>query len=175
MAGTAYVLFNPFKATTARPNDTQITNISPVAQFSTGMALAINDAGTIVGYQNPNSGNPHPAIFNGDGTWQDLGTLGLGEGWAEDINESGVIVGRAMGFVDDIFIQKAFVWENGVQTELLSLLTPESLGAGWEVLFSASGINDNGVTQKALTLSHFQTWYIYSYIIPYKENYGHLH
>jgi probable HAF family extracellular repeat protein len=144
VAGTAYVLFSPFKASMARPGDTTITNISPVAQFSTGMALAINDSDTIVGYQNPNSGNPHPAIFNGDGTWQDLGTMGLGEGWAEDINEDGVIVGRVMGFVDDVFIQKAYVYQNGVMTDLLDALGPQGLGDGWSQLFSASGINDNG-------------------------------
>ena len=148
MAGTAYVLFSPFKASMARPTDTQITNISPVAQFSTGMALAINDHDTIVGYQNPNSGSPHPAIFNGDGTWQDLGTLGLGEGWAEDVNENGVIVGRVFGEdQNQNFVQRAFVWENGQQHELLSLLNNNTpgVGGGWTELFSASGLNDNGV------------------------------
>ncbi len=148
MAGTAYVLFSPFKASMARPGDTTITNISPQAQFSTGMALAINNHDVIVGYQNPNSGSPHPAIFNGDGTWQDLGTLGLGEGWAEDINDNGVIVGRVMGEDENQnFVQRAFVYQNGQQYELLSLLnnnTPGT-GGGWTTLFSASGLNDNGV------------------------------
>lgn len=144
MAGTAYVLLSPYKATMARPTDTGPRNISPAGQFSTGMALAINDSDTIVGYQNPNSGSPHPAIFNGDGTWQDLGTLGLGEGWAEDINEDGVIVGRVMGVVDDVFVQKAFVYENGVMTDLLEALGPQARGDGWSDLFHASGINDNG-------------------------------
>jgi len=148
MAGTAYVLFSPFKASMARPGDTTITNISPVAQFSTGMALAINNHDVIVGYQNPNSGNPHPAIFNGDGTWQDLGTLGFGEGWAEDINDNGVIVGRVMGVdPDDNFVQHAFVYQDGVQYNLLSLLNNNNLGGAgpWTQLFSASGLNDDGV------------------------------
>lgn len=147
MAGTAYVLFSPFKASMARPGDRDITNISPVAQFSTGMSLAINNHDVIVGYQNPNSGSPHPAIFNGDGTWQDLGTLGLGEGWAEDINDNGVIVGRVFGEdQNQNFVQRAFVWENGVQTELLTLLNNNARGTDeWTTLFSASGLNDNGV------------------------------
>ncbi|MBC8109114.1 MAG: DUF3466 family protein [Anaerolineae bacterium] len=147
MAGTAYVLFSPFKASMARPGDRDITNISPIAQFSTGMALAINNHDVIVGYQNPNSGSPHPAIFNGDGTWQDLGTLGLGEGWAEDINDNGVIVGRVMGEDENQnFVQRAFVWENGMQSELLTLLNNNARGVeGWTTLFSASALNDNGV------------------------------
>jgi probable HAF family extracellular repeat protein len=148
MAGTAYVLFSPYKASMARPGDTGITNISVPGQFSTGMALAINNSDVIVGYQSPGSGgSPHPAIFNGDGTFQDLGTLGFGEGWAEDINDNGVIVGRVMGLdQNENFVQNAFVYQDGQQYDLLSLLnnnTPGT-GGGWTQLFSGSGINDNG-------------------------------
>jgi len=142
LAGTAYVLLSPYKASKGQIGDTQPTIISPAGQFSTGMALAINEAGTIVGYQNGSTGNPHAAIFNGDGTFQDLGHLGLGESWAEDINNNGLIVGRAFG--DDgtgNFVQKAMFYENGQMYELLSQLQNPT---GWSVLFQASGVNDLG-------------------------------
>ena len=142
MVGTAYILFSPFKASMGMPGDTQPTIISPPGQFSTGMGLAINDAGVMVGYQNGGSGNPHAAIFNGDGTFQDLGHLGLGESWAEDINNSGVIVGRAMGEDGSgNFVQRATVYEGGQMFELLTLAADST---GWTDLFQASGISDNG-------------------------------
>lgn len=140
--GTAYRLFSPFKASMGTITSRQPTVISPVGQFSTGMGLAINNAGVMVGYQNGGSGSPHPAIFNGDGTWQDLGTLGLGEGWAEDINDNGLIVGRVMG--DDgtgNFVQRAMFYQDGTQYELLQQLIDPS---GWTVLFQATGVNDLG-------------------------------
>src|SRR5207237_8136437 len=86
MGGTHYILFSPYKACIANVGDHGITNVSGPGQFSQGMVLAINDAGTVVGYQNGGSGTPHAVIFNGDGTYQDLGSLGLTDSWAEDIN-----------------------------------------------------------------------------------------
>jgi probable HAF family extracellular repeat protein len=138
--GTGYMFLTPFQAIMAREGDKSVTNISPPAQFSNGMALAVNDAGTIVGYQNPGSGSPEAAIFNGDATYQKLGLLGLDESWAQDINESGVIVGRAFGY-EPVVVQKAFVYQNGEMTELLRMLEDSS---GWDTLFEAASINDVG-------------------------------
>lgn len=146
--GTGYRLFTPYHAMVSRPGETSITDISPPAQFSQGMALAVNEAGTIVGWQNINGrGNPHPVIFNEDGSQTDLGTLGLGEGWATDINEQGVIVGRVFG-VDETSgaqIFKAFVYQNGVMTDLMDLIDPSTRGtSGWSALLGASSINNLG-------------------------------
>jgi probable HAF family extracellular repeat protein len=105
------------------------------------MALAVNDAGTIVGYQGEAPNFPQAAIFVGDGTYSVLGNLGLEESWAEDINEPGVIVGRAFGIVGGDLIQKAFVYEDGQMRDLLSLVPGDS---GWEELFEAAAINDTG-------------------------------
>jgi probable HAF family extracellular repeat protein len=142
MVGTAYHFLSPFKAVLAHAGDKGPTNISPEGQFSVGMALAVNDAGTIVGYQNPLRGSPEAAIFHGDGTYEKLGLLGLDETWAQDINEAGVIVGRAFGGAEDGgTIQKAFVYQNGEMVELLRSLSDSS---GWETLFEAAAINDHG-------------------------------
>jgi probable HAF family extracellular repeat protein len=144
LAGTSYILLSPFKASMGHLGDTMPTQISPPGQFSNGMALAVNDAGTIVGWQSaPSGGSPHAAIFDGHGGFQNLGSFGLSDSWAEDINESGVIVGRAFG--DDgtgTFVNKAYVHQDGQMTDLMSVLTN---GTGWTELFSASAISDNGV------------------------------
>jgi probable HAF family extracellular repeat protein len=142
MVGTGYRLLSPYNAILAREGDRQPTNISPAGQFSTGMALAVNDAGTIVGYQNALSGSPEAAIFRGDGTYEPLGRLGLDETWALDINEAGVIVGRGFGSDENGSVQQAFVYQHGEMTELLRSLTDSS---GWNVLFDAAAINDRGV------------------------------
>jgi probable HAF family extracellular repeat protein len=142
LVGTGYRLFNPFKAIMRRPGDPMPIEISPPGQFSTGMALGVNDAGTIVGYQNPGSGGAHAAIFNGDGTYIDLGALGLTDSQANDINEAGVIVGDAFG--DDgqgNFLAKAFVYTGGQMTDLMTVIPA---GSGWTELFAASGINELG-------------------------------
>lgn len=143
-AGTSYILMSPFKASMGHVGDTMPTVISPPGQFSNGMALAVNDAGTIVGWQSAASGgSPHAAIFDGHGGFEDLGSFGLSDSWAEDINESGVIVGRAFG--DDgqgNFVNKAYIYQDGQMTDLMSVLTN---GTGWTELFSASAISDTGV------------------------------
>jgi probable HAF family extracellular repeat protein len=141
LVGTIYVLLSPYHAALAREGDRGVTDISPPGRLSVGMALAVNDAGTIVGYQNGEAGGPQAAIFHGDTTYDVLGTLGLEESWAADINESGVIVGRAFGIVAGELVHKAFVYEDAQMRDLLTLLPEES---GWEELFDAAAINDRG-------------------------------
>ena len=142
LVGTAYRLFSPFKAIKATAGNLSVTNISPPGQFSTGMALAVNDAGTIVGFQNPGSGGAHAAIFDGNGGFQDLGALGLTDSQASDINQAGLIVGHAFGEDSTgTFAAKSFVYANGVMTDLLTLVAP---GSGWTELFQANGVNDLG-------------------------------
>jgi probable HAF family extracellular repeat protein len=143
LAGTNYRLFSPFHASTGQLGTIAVNDVSPPAQFSTGMALGVNDAGVVVGYQNPSRGSPAPAIFNADGTVTplDADPFGLGEGWAEDINNNGVIVGRAFGEDDDAnFQQLGFIQLDGTLVDLLDLVEP---GSGWTKFFNASAINDS--------------------------------
>ena len=64
----------------------------------------------------------------------DLGTLdGFLSSEAFAINDLGQIVG-ASG-------KRAFIWESGMMTDLNDLLVPN---AGWDYLFDARDINNNG-------------------------------
>jgi probable HAF family extracellular repeat protein len=139
--GTIYILLDPFHAALAREGERGVVDISPPGRFSVGMALAVNDAGTIVGYQGEEPNFPEAAIFHGDGTYTRLGNLGLEESWAEDVNELGTIVGRAFGIVGGELVQKAFVYEDRQMRDLLTLVPDDS---GWQELFEAAAINDAG-------------------------------
>jgi probable HAF family extracellular repeat protein len=147
VVGTSYVILSPYKASYGHVGDAMPTQMSPIGQFSNGMALAVNDAGTMVGWQSKASGgSPHAAIFHGDGTFDDLGTLGADQtdSWASDVNELGVIVGRSFGNDPNTgdLISKAFIREpGGEMTELATLLTDST---GWTVMFEANAISDNG-------------------------------
>jgi probable HAF family extracellular repeat protein len=139
--GTTYVLLEPFRASLGRPGDRFVTDISPPGR-TLGMALAVNNGGTIVGYQADAGQSPQAAIFRGDGTFQSLGTLGLDESWAQDVNDSGTIVGRAFSITNEGFIQRAFVYENG---EMRDLLRVSDGAEDWIELFGATSINSAGV------------------------------
>lgn len=91
-------------------------------------ASSINDQGLAVGYSYSQShGNYHAALWDGSGVI-DLGTLDQGAGWswAMGINNNNQVVGHSSG--------RAFLWENGVMTDLGSLGTQSG----------AYGINDAG-------------------------------
>jgi len=118
------------------------TNMVDLGTFGGNVSDAsdINDAGTIVGYQGEGA-NPQAAIFYGEGKYDVLGALDLEESWAEDINETGVIVGQAFGIVNGGVRRKAFVYADGQMEDLLGLLQNDS---GWDELFEAAAINDLG-------------------------------
>jgi probable HAF family extracellular repeat protein len=145
--GTGYRLFSPYKASISLPGETGVTDISPPAQYSQGMVLGMNEGGTTVGYQNINGrGSPHPVIFNEDLSLTDLGTLELGEGWAIDVNDAGVIVGRVFGF-DDVTgeqIMKAFVYTEGRMYDLMDLVNQAEGTRDWTLFFEATSINNSG-------------------------------
>ena len=67
----------------------------------------------------------------------DLGTLGGTNSRAEGVNDAGQVVGSADTSAE---LQHAFVWEDGVMTDLNDLLPPDS---GW-VLTRAVNINEAG-------------------------------
>jgi probable HAF family extracellular repeat protein len=105
-------------------------------------ASGINEAGHVVGWAQVADGTPHAFFYNG-GALQDLGVLpGFTASWATGINSSGQIVGF-LGVVESgatAFEQHAFLYEDGVMTDLNTLVDPDS---GW-ILTSALAINDNG-------------------------------
>jgi probable HAF family extracellular repeat protein len=142
MVGTSYILLEPYRAAFAREGDRGLTDLSPPGRNSLGMALAVNDSGVIVGYQNGDAGGPQAAIFQQDGSFESLGTLGLEESWAQDVNQAGTIVGRAFSFAPGGgLIPKAFVYDQGEMVDLLEA----AINPGDWTLVEAAGINDAGV------------------------------
>lgn len=116
-------------------------NLGTLPGGASAQVLAINEAGQVVGVSD--------AIASGGGTAKhayrlmlspsgivsdrvDLGELGHGFSYAYAINASGTVVGTSNA--------RAFVWENGVMTDLNAHISPAS---GW-TLYAASGISDDG-------------------------------
>lgn len=86
MVGASYIILEPYRAAFAREGQEGLTDLSPLGRFSVGMAPAVNDSGTIVGYQSGDDGAIQATIFHEDGSFERLGTLGLEESWALDVN-----------------------------------------------------------------------------------------
>ena len=100
-------------------------------------ARAINTAGQVVGVSINSAGRPHAflAQLNPDGSalsMSDLGELSGGSSYAYDINADGVVVGTSNA--------RAFVWANGVMTDLNTVVDPL---ASWR-LDRATAINASG-------------------------------
>jgi len=83
------------------------------AELSAG-AVAINDAGQIVGYS-PGAAGRRAVLWSASGVIQDLGTLGGSTSEAIDINASGLVIGKSLiaGDAETHF----FLWsvESGMQ------------------------------------------------------------
>lgn len=141
MGGTHYYFTDPYKAMVADYNgkDQTLTNLSPLgARFTQGMVFDINDAGVIVGYQNHGSGDGNAAVFHPeDTTFTDLGNLGMSASRAFAINNEGVIVGQAYGDDD----QTGFVYVGDAMYDLRDVISNLE---GWDVIFEATVVNDNG-------------------------------
>jgi probable HAF family extracellular repeat protein len=126
--------------------DGQMTDLGTLPGGDASLALAINDAGQIVGYSTiaPNDETIHAVLWD-NGEIVDLGTLPGGtSSWATGINASGQIVGISDGdgskeptAVDTI----AVLWNEGEIVPLSDLIPAED---GWGELDEALGINDKG-------------------------------
>jgi len=103
-------------------------------------AYGINASGQVVGWSETSAGFifQHAFLYT-SGTMQDLGLL-VGTGSeAFGINASGQVVGY--GTINGVG-ERAFLYENGVTTDLSTL--PEVAAAGWNSLVRALAINDQG-------------------------------
>lgn len=141
MVGTSYIILEPYRAAFAHEGDKALADLSPPGRNSVGMAMAVNDAGTIVGFQSGDYGSIQATIFREDGSFDQLGALGLEESWALDVNQANEIVGRAFAFGPNGLITKAFVADG---RDMLDILENSSNPDGW-LLVEATAINDHGV------------------------------
>lgn len=123
---------------TARTWDTvsgQLTNLGTLGGVRS-RAFAVNNAGQVVGWSSTGAGEWHSYVWSAATGMVDLGaaTAPRIESFAWDINNLGVIVGHT----NNLGTHRAYVWQNGVTTDLNSLLPSNS---GW-VLERANAIND---------------------------------
>ena len=110
---------------------------------------AINDSGQIVGSFATNSGR-HAVLWD-NGTMTDLGMLPghIYSSVAYDINNNGAIVGESSSKDQNVFadpVPRAFMWENGVMTDLgvlpgaFEASTAVSINDGGDVVGESAGL-----------------------------------
>lgn len=102
---------------------------------SEASAISANDV--VVGRAWGFDGVPNHAFRYEAGALEDLGTLGGRSSQATDVADDGTIVGWAD---DPEGARRAFIWRDGVMTDLNTLIPPQS---GW-VLAEATAINSRG-------------------------------
>jgi probable HAF family extracellular repeat protein len=104
---------------------------------SASVVSSLNDAGQMVGVAyTADDAETHGFLYSG-GVMTDLRTPGGTWSIAAALNNSGQVVGYGADTND---VVRPFVWQNGVMTDLNTLLPPDS---GW-VLETARFINDAG-------------------------------
>jgi probable HAF family extracellular repeat protein len=107
------------------------TDLGSIGGFTKSSANAINDSGQVAG-----SADGHAFLYD-HGTFAIAGTFGGQESIAQGINNNGQVVGIADTTSGD---SHAFLYRNGMMTDLNSLIDPTS---GW-ALTDARAINDSG-------------------------------
>ena len=118
---------------------TDLGNLGGTGHFMGNLALNINNKGQVVGQSDlPGDQAFHGFLWSAESGMKDIGTLpGDNLSVASNLNNEGVVVG---GSLDADFNPRAFVWQNGVMSDLNSLIPAGSLLD----LLVACGINQRG-------------------------------
>tara|TARA_R110000737_G_scaffold2923_14_gene9698 strand:+ start:29287 stop:30402 length:1116 start_codon:yes stop_codon:yes gene_type:complete len=150
MVGHSFFFGDPDTASISTPDgrggfDTR--DLGP-AGFTFSIATAINNNGMSVGHTNfGNGGAWQAAIFTSDLLGQPsdpmlLGSLdGLNISEANDVNDSGMIVGYSWDGTHSGLDSRAWAWKAGEMFDLNDLLEEDSM---FELLIEATGVNNNG-------------------------------
>jgi probable HAF family extracellular repeat protein len=125
----------------------QPTDIGNLGRLSWNTPMAINEAGDVVGFapiedSDPDNPQLHAFLWTRRAGIQDLGTLN-GDLFSEalGINAQRQVVGLSCQNADGSGVCRAFLWKEGVMTDLNSLVQP-----GYADLLTVAGdINDAGV------------------------------
>lgn len=117
-------------------NNGVMTNLGTLGGAKESCATGINDAGIVVGNLVTSTSQSRAFRWQA-GAMYDLGSLG-GFSYACDIDDNGKIVGSSE--ISPGGIADAYIWENGVMTDLNTLIEP---GSGWR-LCEARSINSTG-------------------------------
>ena len=146
ISGTCFVAVGSFSAAHALPwQNGTVTNLGSLGGIAWNTPGAINNRGVVVGFSDlpgDEDGNPnlHAFRWTSESGMEDLKTLpGDALSEATGVNDQGQIVGVsfAAGFANP----RAFLWQNGVMTDLNRLIP-----AGSSLyLLSANDINNEGV------------------------------
>jgi probable HAF family extracellular repeat protein len=122
----------------------QVTTLPHLPGGYRSEGLGINNLGHVVGTSRigiPNGANQVHATAWIDGAPIDLGTFpGFITSAADDINDSGAIVGRSWNSGGNPNISRACIWQNDVMTDLNDLVPP-NLGM---TIYRATAINNAG-------------------------------
>ncbi len=104
-------------------------------------AHAINNLGQVVGWSKTPGDETHSFLWDaGDAT--DLGALpGRPESWPWDVNDRGQVVGFSWPPQGSDSTRLAFLWQDGVMTDLNDLISSQT---GW-ILQEARAINNQGL------------------------------
>ena len=137
-----------------------VTDIGLAPGTFTSRATAINNLGhmTIAGHIPSKAGNVLRSFLWVDGEFTDLGVLpGFDATYAYDINDFNQVVGRC----DNQSDTTAFIWQNGVMTELTALVPDESINVTLADAINNAGqiaaTGDDGVAGAALLLTPIQS------------------
>jgi len=144
LAALELLCFGTFAAHAADTYAAQALTI-PRNAFS-GQASAINDAGVSAGWYQTNNGRT-AVSWSADNQLTVLGTLpGLPSALANDINQTGTIVGFA--FTNDFLTSRAFIWNSdtgmqaladlGGNASLAQAINADGIAVGWS--FDAGGV-----------------------------------
>ena len=119
------------------------TDINPPG-WAGGIAVAINNAGTITGYHGE-SGVNYSFVYDGSRFTRLTNPAVTGENYPRDINDLGQIVGNASG--------NPYLWQDGIMTLLLNGVgSPSAINNQQQVLFY-NGLWQDGVYTPIQTLT----------------------
>ncbi len=107
----------------------------------TSDSYGINELGHVVGWSDVDDDMQRHGFYYAEGTMTDLGLLpGTGQSIALDLNDHGQVVGYCGDEFNIKDNPRAFLWEDGVMTDLNDLLPA---GSGWN-LTRALYVNNHG-------------------------------